>query len=71
MKHVTFTKPMIPHNVGDRRLVPDAVAARLEAEGAIEPNPPDFPPSNVAGLAAASGQASLKPRARQRYRTKT
>ena len=44
MKHVTFTKPMIPHNVGDRRLVPDAVAARLEAEGAIEPNPPDFPP---------------------------
>ena len=71
MKHVTFTKPMIPHHVVDRRLVPDAVAARLEAEGVIAPNPPDFPPSNVAGLAAAFGQATLaKPRGKPRYRTK-
>jgi hypothetical protein len=71
MKHVTFIKPMIPHNIGDRRLVPDAVAARLEAEGLIAPNPPDFPPSNVAGLAPAAGQAALpaKPRGK-RYQTK-
>ena len=71
MKHVTFTRPMIPHNVGDRRLVPDAVAARLEAEGLIEPDPPDFPPAKVAELAAAAGQAPLpaKPRGK-RYQTK-
>ena len=70
MKHVTFRKPMIPHNVGDRRLVPDALAARLEAEGLIEPNPPDFPPANVASLAAAAGQAALPATPRKRYRTK-
>ena len=43
MKHVTFTKPMIPHNVGDRRLVPDAVAARLEAEGVDRAEPAGLP----------------------------
>jgi hypothetical protein len=64
MKHVTFTKPMIPHNVGDRRLVPDPIAARLEAEGRIAPNPPDFPPAKVAGQAAPPVG---KPK---RYRTK-
>lgn len=64
MKHVTFIKPMIPHNVGDRRLVPDAIAARLEAEGRIAPNPPDFPPAKVAGQATPPAG---KPK---RYRTK-
>ncbi len=43
MKHVTFIKPMAPYPAGGRLLVPDEVAARLEAEGAIEPNPPYWP----------------------------
>jgi hypothetical protein len=43
MKHVTFTRDMRPHSAGDKLLVPDDVAARLAAEGVVEPNPPDFP----------------------------
>jgi hypothetical protein len=61
MKHVTFIKPMLPHNVGDRRLVPDEMAARLERDGRIEPNPPDWP--------ATPGAQAPSPRLK-RYRTK-
>jgi hypothetical protein len=43
MKHVTFTRTMLPQRAGDRRILPDDVAARLEAEGAILPDPPDWP----------------------------
>jgi hypothetical protein len=43
MKHVTFTRDMRPHSAGDKLLVPDDVAARLAAEGVVEPDPPDFP----------------------------
>jgi hypothetical protein len=43
MKHVTFARAMPPQAIGDRRLVPDAAAAALEAEGWIHPNPPSWP----------------------------
>jgi hypothetical protein len=40
MKHVTFTRDMRPYSAGSRALLPDDVAVRLEAEGAIQANPP-------------------------------
>jgi len=46
---VTFAVPMGRHGVGDTRLVPDAVAARLDDEGALSAsqswpdNPYDVP----------------------------
>lgn len=43
MKHVTFTRDMKPQRAGEMRLLPDDVAAQLEADGAIEPNPPSWP----------------------------
>ena len=36
MKMVRFTKEMRPHCVGDRRVVPDAVAHKLVDEGSAE-----------------------------------
>lgn len=35
MKHVTFARAIAPYGVGDKRLVPDAVAAQLEKDGAL------------------------------------
>ena len=61
-RHVTFTKPEPGIPAGTRRLVPDDIAARLEREGRIEPNPPSF------GESAA--MAPEKPRRRQAYQTK-
>lgn len=43
MKQVTFARPQAPFGVGEKRLVPDDVAATLEKEGVIEPNPPSWP----------------------------
>lgn len=43
MKHVTFTRDMRPHRAGERRVLPDDIATRLEVEGAIAPDPPDWP----------------------------
>lgn len=62
MKHVTFVRAMPPHSVGDRRLVPDEIAARLAAEGAIQLNPPDWP--------ADAPAKPAKPAHRRRYLTK-
>lgn len=57
-KLVRFTKPMRPFGIGDQRLVPDDVAARLAAEGVIEPNPPDFPRIHRVRWAPQSRRAS-------------
>lgn len=35
MKLVTFSEPQAPHGVGDTRLVPDDVAARLGRAGVL------------------------------------
>jgi hypothetical protein len=54
MKMVEFTRDMRPHRVGDKRVVPDAVAAKLIAAGeakhfisvfdkASEPSPTSAP----------------------------
>lgn len=61
LKHVTFARAMPPQHAGDRRLLPADLAARLEREGAIEPNPPDWPPH-------AKPAPAAKPR--KRYFTK-
>lgn len=46
MKHVTFTRDMIgSHRAREMRLVPDALAMQLAAEGAIAADAPDWPPS--------------------------
>jgi hypothetical protein len=44
MKHVTFARDELPIRRGERRLLPDEMAARLAAAGAIEPDPPSWPP---------------------------
>jgi hypothetical protein len=36
MKLVRFTKDMAPHKAGDKRLVPDDVASRLEEAGEVD-----------------------------------
>lgn len=61
MKHVTFTRDMRPYHAGMMRLVPAEVAAKLEEEGAIEPNPPDWPAA-PAGADASSDAPRKKPR---------
>ncbi len=48
MKQVTFSQPMAPHNVGETRLVPDAVAKKLDAAGAISASKPFGPPETAA-----------------------
>jgi hypothetical protein len=64
MKHVTFTREMRPYVPGERRVVPDEVAARLEAEGAIAPDPPDWP---AAAMAQQPGPGEASHRKPQRY----
>lgn len=61
MKHVTFTRDMRAQgfNAGERRLLPDELAAKLEAEGAIEPNPPTWP-AQSAGQKPAPPQDPLR-----------
>lgn len=59
MRQVTFAKAQAPFGVGDKRLVPDDVAARLEREGVLSASEP-FPPQ--AALAPAKPtRAALKP----------
>jgi|GEM_PF-2063653 hypothetical protein len=53
MKHVTFTRDMRPYSAGSRALLPDDVAVRLEAEGAIQANPPAWPAGGEAKPALA------------------
>ena len=48
MKHVTFTRDMLPIRAGEQRVLPDDVAARMESEGAVAPNAPDWPPQPAA-----------------------
>lgn len=49
MKHVTFSRPIAPYNAGDKRVVPDGVAAKLQAEGALSASEPW--PANAAAPA--------------------
>lgn len=64
MKLVTFGRAMAPHGVGDTRLVPDEVAKRLEAEGAlsgVKPWPtPVLPARPVLKLKRPSGTAAAR-----------
>ena len=46
MKHVTFIRDMKPYQAGGMALMPDELAAKLEAEGAIMANPPAWPPGS-------------------------
>jgi hypothetical protein len=47
MKLVTFNRSMRPYGAGDSLVVPDAMAAELEADGAVRDVRP-FPPVAVA-----------------------
>jgi hypothetical protein len=64
MKHVTFTRDMCPHVAGETRVLPDAIAAQLEAEGAIKASPPDWP----AAAAPPAETRDMRPRSRLRQR---
>jgi hypothetical protein len=71
VKHCTFTRDMKPQRAGEMRLLPDDVAAKLEAEGAIAPNPPDWPAKPQAAPAAetpAESQHHLSRRERRELR---
>lgn len=72
MKHVTFTRDMRPYSAGEMRLVPDDVAAQLEADDAIRPNPPSWPaPAPDAETPEQpAGKPQLRLPGRQRYLTK-
>jgi hypothetical protein len=61
-KLVTFNRMMSPFNVGDTRLVPDDVAAQLEAAGDIEANPPDYPAKPVRAPAPAAIAPVARPK---------
>jgi hypothetical protein len=71
MKLVKLTRDMYPNRAGDTRLLPDNVAARLEASGEIEPNPPDWParPAPVERH-PLSPPPSRKDERRRHYQTK-
>lgn len=66
MKHVTFTRDMRPYRPGEMRLVPDDVAAALERDGVIQPNPPAWPPV-AADRPADSAPAAQQPLRRPRF----
>jgi len=68
MRHVTFTRDMAPQHRGDRRVVPDEIAALLEAEGAIEPNPPSWP--QIVHRDPAPAKAPAAPPRRPKFLTK-
>lgn len=75
MKLVEFTRDMRPQTAGSTRIVPDDVAARLEAEGAVC-NVRPWPERTESGLplvpvkpAVDKPKLSLSPR-RQSYQTK-
>ena len=56
MKRVTFAVAMAPYVRGENRIVPDDVAARLEAEGVlskVEPWPTQSTPAHPRRTAAA------------------
>jgi len=54
MRHVTFGKPVPPYCVGDKRLMPDALAKKLETDGLLSASEP-WP-------ATAAAPATKKPR---------
>lgn len=60
MRLVTFGRAVVPHGVGDTRLVPDAVAASLEADGLISASEPW--PAAPAPAATRPSRPTLKPR---------
>jgi hypothetical protein len=43
MRHVTFAQAILPYNAGDKRIVPDEMAANLEAGGYLSANEPFGP----------------------------
>lgn len=73
MKLVEFTRDMRPQAAGSTRVVPDDVAARLEAEGAVRNvRPWPEPPPEAAG-AASTGKPAAPPAKRggkQSYQVK-
>ncbi|MEJ0093398.1 MAG: hypothetical protein WDN46_08165 [Methylocella sp.] len=73
MKLVEFTRDVLPHRIGERRVLPDDVAARLEASGEIAANPPDHGkkpfPTQQSQPDSASPKAAKHNR-RQTYLTK-
>lgn len=66
MKHVTFLQEM--RGVGRTRLVDDDKARALEAEGLIEPNPPDYPAKAMSAAAPPPRRAA--PAGKHSYKTK-
>jgi hypothetical protein len=70
MKHVTFTRDMAPYRAGEMRLVPDGVAADLEASGDIKPNPPVFPPHEESAAKPAQRPRVVRRSLGQTYLTK-
>lgn len=44
MRHVTFAVTMAPHLAGEKRLLPEEIATKLEKEGKLLANDP-WPPS--------------------------
>jgi hypothetical protein len=62
MKLVTFARPMAPYCAGETRLVEDAVAARLEADGALSASEtwPEVAPDEANSVRAPKRKA-VKP----------
>ncbi len=71
MKSVEFTRDMRPNTAGSTRIVPDDVAARLEAEGSVR-NVKPWPERAESGvpLVAAKPKLTLPEGKRQSYKTK-
>lgn len=67
MKLATFDRAMAPYVVGETRLLPDDEAARLEREGVIKPNSPDWPAKPQAAAPGAETR-DMRPRSRLRQR---
>jgi hypothetical protein len=60
MRLVTFAREQAPHAAGDKRLVPDEVAARLEREGLLAANV-SYPENAPAPSAKKPARSILKP----------
>ncbi len=52
MRQITFGRAVPGHNPGDRRVVPDHIAAALDAAGELTANEP-WPPGSAAAPAPA------------------
>lgn len=71
MRLVTFTRDMRPNAAGSSMLVPDDVAARLQAEGAVTVAPDPRVGSAPAASPVRSKPSRLSlPGRRQGYQTK-